>query len=415
MMRAAAAALALGLLLVAAGCGSSNAATGSSSGIDAASSFRRARLPTSARTRSSTRGPGRSSRMLFGPIGERRHYKNDLARARRPREPCGAGRRGRQARSHCDRQADGRREAAGARQEVRPGDRALHRREHRRLVGRRGLRVGVPVRTRCRDGKSLADNAGFKNAMSQVQRRFRDRLRVGGRTRAVAREAACARRGRGLAAVGRGGHHCRQERPARRRARCRRVDAGGVQAGAARDVPSGAILAVSFKDGISCWRGQGRPTMASLRRSSPTCVGSAAKASSTSLPGAMLPVITLEVQARRSGRGGEVAPRVGCAGRQAAATPRRTAREQGAADERRAGLNPGGGSLVEDQPFKDAFAAADVPDKVQWLAYADVQRLAPIVQALSRRYWRRARRSTAAPSSSELGHWSPSAPPVPGR
>ncbi len=38
---------------------------------------------------------------------------------------------------------------------------------------------------------------------------------------------------------------------------------------------------------------------------------------------------------------------------------------------------------MEDQPVKDAFAAADVPAKVTWLAYADIQRLAPILQALA--------------------------------
>ncbi|MDX6387223.1 MAG: hypothetical protein QOD85_1025, partial [Gaiellaceae bacterium] len=47
------------------------------------------------------------------------------------------------------------------------------------------------------------------------------------------------------------------------------------------------------------------------------------------------------------------------------------------------GLNSGGRSLVDDQPFKDALHAADVPDEVQWLAYADVQRLTPLVQAFS--------------------------------
>jgi hypothetical protein len=47
------------------------------------------------------------------------------------------------------------------------------------------------------------------------------------------------------------------------------------------------------------------------------------------------------------------------------------------------GFNPGGGSLVDDQPFKDALAAADVPAEVTWLAYADIQRLGPILQALA--------------------------------
>jgi len=48
-----------------------------------------------------------------------------------------------------------------------------------------------------------------------------------------------------------------------------------------------------------------------------------------------------------------------------------------------AGASPGSGSLIEDQPFKDALAAADVPAEVTWLAYADIQRLAPILQALA--------------------------------
>ena len=45
--------------------------------------------------------------------------------------------------------------------------------------------------------------------------------------------------------------------------------------------------------------------------------------------------------------------------------------------------NPGSGSLVDDQAFKDALAAADVPDDVTWLAYADVPRLSPLIQAFS--------------------------------
>jgi len=50
------------------------------------------------------------------------------------------------------------------------------------------------------------------------------------------------------------------------------------------------------------------------------------------------------------------------------------------------GLGPApttGGRLVDDEPFKAALAAADVPGEVTWLAYADVQRLIPLVQALS--------------------------------
>jgi hypothetical protein len=47
------------------------------------------------------------------------------------------------------------------------------------------------------------------------------------------------------------------------------------------------------------------------------------------------------------------------------------------------GTSPGSGSITGDQAFKDALAAADVPAKVTWLAYADIQRLAPILQALA--------------------------------
>jgi hypothetical protein len=46
--------------------------------------------------------------------------------------------------------------------------------------------------------------------------------------------------------------------------------------------------------------------------------------------------------------------------------------------------NPGSGSsLVDDKAFKDAVAAADVPNDVTWLAYADMPRLAPLIQAFS--------------------------------
>jgi hypothetical protein len=41
-----------------------------------------------------------------------------------------------------------------------------------------------------------------------------------------------------------------------------------------------------------------------------------------------------------------------------------------------------GGSLVDDQTFKDALAAAGAPAEVTFLAYADVQRLTPFLQLL---------------------------------
>jgi hypothetical protein len=42
-----------------------------------------------------------------------------------------------------------------------------------------------------------------------------------------------------------------------------------------------------------------------------------------------------------------------------------------------------GDLLVDDGAFKGALAAADAPEDVAWLAYADLHRLVPVVQALS--------------------------------
>jgi hypothetical protein len=41
-----------------------------------------------------------------------------------------------------------------------------------------------------------------------------------------------------------------------------------------------------------------------------------------------------------------------------------------------------GPKLVDDAPFKDALAGADTPNDVAWLAYADLHRLVPVLQAL---------------------------------
>ena len=153
------------------------------------------------------------------------------------------------------------------------------------------------------------------------------------------------------------------------------------------DVPSGAILAVSFKDVNQLLaRIQAEPTLrASLppfahwpavgrrRRRAISCRARSSRS------------ITLEVQAPDPCCGGEVASRSRCAGGEAAAIARRdgtgTSRS---ADERRCWRQSlAADPSSDDQPFKDAFAAADVPAKVTWLAYADIQRLAPILQALA--------------------------------
>ena len=161
------------------------------------------------------------------------------------------------------------------------------------------------------------------------------------------------------------------------------VQAANVKAPAAykpsllRDAPSGSILAVSFKNAADLLaRVPSIPFLADLR-------GITGEGVLYVVPGAILPVVTLEVRPNDPAA--------------AEASLRKLAAKLGNTlplnVERRgakvllttaaSGLNSGGGSLVDDQPFKDALHAADVPDEVQWLAYADVQRLTPLVQAFS--------------------------------
>jgi hypothetical protein len=101
------------------------------------------------------------------------------------------------------------------------------------------------------------------------------------------------------------------------------------------------------------------------------------------LPGTLLPVVTLELKASRPDAAAKALSRL--AARAAKLLPLRVERHGSKVllTNAAAGTSQGSGSLTQDQPFKDALAAADVPDEVTWLAYADVQRLAPILQALA--------------------------------
>jgi hypothetical protein len=147
-----------------------------------------------------------------------------------------------------------------------------------------------------------------------------------------------------------------------------------------REVPSGALLAVSFKNvdravtrlaadlglPLPALRGEGVLYLA---------------------PAALIPVFVLEVEspnpqeAARSLRA--VAARIKA--RTGNALPVQVLiRGNRVFLTNGAGVpSPSGSRLVDDQAFKDAAAAADVPSEVTWLAYADVQRLAPLIQALS--------------------------------
>jgi hypothetical protein len=146
-----------------------------------------------------------------------------------------------------------------------------------------------------------------------------------------------------------------------------------------RDVPSGAIAAVSFKD-----LDKAKLPALPLLNVIPPLRGEGVL---YVLETALVPTFVLEVQspdpqaaeqalrataAKLQARfGGVVALRVVRFGSRVVLT------------NAPASLHTGGGALVDDQPFKDALAAADVPQRVTWLAYADTQRLKPLLQLLN--------------------------------
>jgi hypothetical protein len=101
------------------------------------------------------------------------------------------------------------------------------------------------------------------------------------------------------------------------------------------------------------------------------------------MPGTLLPVVTLEVQP--ADPAAAVTALRALAAQAAKVLPLRVERQGDKVVLTNAppGFDPGSASLVDDQPFKDALAAADVPAEVTWLAYADIQRLTPILQALA--------------------------------
>jgi hypothetical protein len=235
-------------------------------------------------------------------------------------------------------------------------------------------------------GSSLADSADFKSAMSQIggagfatayatgtgvqqfPPKLRALVRVAGSPRWVAAGIDVDKSALHLDARAAGASTAAAYKPT-----------------LLRDVPSGAILAVSFKNVNQLLaRIQSEPT---LRASLPSFVTGLRPLGGEGvlylLPGTLLPVVTLEVQpadpaaAAKSLRAlatqaGKVLPlHVEQHGNKVVLTNAPS------------GFNPGRGSLVDDQPFKDALAAADVPAEVTWLAYADIQRLTPILQALA--------------------------------
>jgi hypothetical protein len=387
VMRAALAALALGLLLVASGCGGSTAASRTSSSTEAASL-----VPASALVYVSADANLDSQSWqvvtdLFGPIGTDVNYKSDIQPA--------LGDRVNLAVLGVD---NGKPEAVAI---VKPTDKAklqaLAKRfdqgtEHYTVEDIGGWSVvadsaaAFQAVRNAESGSSLAGNADFKSAMSQVgDTSFATAYASGSGVAQLPAEL------RALVRVAGSPSWVAAGITADKSALHVDVRAEGASTPAAyqpallRDVPSGAILAVSFKDVNQLLaRIQAEPT---LRASLPSFLNGLNSLGGEGvlylLPGTLLPVVTLELQpsdpvaAANSLRA--------LAATAAKVLPLRVERHGNKVllTNAGAGAGPGSGSLVDDQPFKDALAAADVPAEVTWLAYADIQRLTPILQALA--------------------------------
>jgi hypothetical protein len=387
-MRAAAAALALGLLLVAAGCGNSGAATQSSSGTDAASLVPASALAYVSADANLDSQSWQVVTDLFGPVvGTDVDYKRDIKPALGDRvnlAVLGV--------------EDGRPEAVAI---VKPTDvaklQALAKKfdqgtEHYTVENIGGWSVvadSAAAFQSVRDahsGGSLADNADFKSAMSQVgdssfatayasgsgveqlPPKLRAFVRVAGSPRWVAAGVTADKSALHVDVRAAAASSPAAYRPA-----------------LLNDVPSGAILAVSFKNVNQLLaRIRAEPT---LRAALPSFLNGLKSLGGEGvlylLPGTLLPVVTLEVQSRDPAAAATSLRAL--AAQAAKMLPLRVERQGNRVllTNAAAGANPGSGSLVDDQPFKDALAAADAPDEVTWLAYADIQRLAPILQALA--------------------------------
>jgi hypothetical protein len=255
-------------------------------------------------------------------------------------------------------------------------------------------------------GNSLADNGNFKSAMSEVQdASFATAYATGSgvaqlpaKLRALVRVAGSPRWVAAGINVDKSALHVD-------------VRADGASTTAAykpallHDVPSGAILAVSFKDVNQLLaRIKAEPT---LRASLPPFLNGLGSLGGEGvlylLPGTLLPVVTLEVQSTKPDAA--MTSLRALAAKAAKVLPLRVERHGNRVvlTNAAAGASPGAGSLVDDQPFKDALAAADVPAEVTWLAYADIQRLTPILQALASLTGKGQTKPSATPKLDKFG------------
>jgi hypothetical protein len=153
-----------------------------------------------------------------------------------------------------------------------------------------------------------------------------------------------------------------------------------------RDVPSGALLAVAFKDAQLLLKRLAAEALLpeELRDLAPALRGEGVLYVTQ---GVLLPTPVLEIESPNPAAATRALRRV--ASRLTAKTGNLLALHVLTRGNRLFLTNaPGppsvtGGRLVDDQMFKDALAAADAPGEVTWLVYADIHRLVPIVQTLS--------------------------------
>jgi hypothetical protein len=230
-------------------------------------------------------------------------------------------------------------------------------------------------------GSSLADTADFKQATSQLD--------TGALAFAYANGAAVQKLGanlRSLVGTPRwlAAHVVAGKDEVTLDARA----TGGARAAAykptlLRDVPSGAALAVSFKNVNELLaRLRSEPALRAALPFVAQLKGISGEGVLYVVAGMLPPVVTLEVRpqdpAAASKSLNALANRIGNV------LPLHVTREGAKVLLTNAAANPRStGSIVDDKAFKDALSAADVPDEVTWLAYADVPRLAPLLQALA--------------------------------
>jgi hypothetical protein len=141
-----------------------------------------------------------------------------------------------------------------------------------------------------------------------------------------------------------------------------------------RDAPSGSALAVSFKN-VNQLRAVLPPSLL------PDVKGLSGEGVFSVSGASLLPVVTLEVRPKDPAAAAKSL-------RALAARVKSGLQLQVKRDGAKVVLTNAtgfgtGSSLMDDKAFKDAVAAADVPKDVTWLAYADMPRLAPLIQAFS--------------------------------